>query len=202
MILLEVSNLKNTRKACIDIEKVKEEYITEFINLIERKKDYADYIDSTLENQKIISSQIKNTDWLIQSKLLLEQKKNEKLAAAEKAIKDQQEKELADKKKKEELSGQIDKLMVQYNKVQNVFATEGTSLENFEDSPSFKRLIDDLDRKKDLEQALFENKITVEDLQSQIRVLKAQKEVNARHQDPHASDGPEGKERLSRRQAG
>ena len=132
----------------------------------------------------------------------MEQTKNEKLAAAEKAIKDQQEKELADKKKKEELSGQIDKLMVQYNKVQNVFATEGTSLENFEDSPSFKRLIDDLDRKKDLEQALFENKITVEDLQSQIRVLKAQKEVNAHHQDPHVSDGPEGKERLSRRQAG
>lgn len=177
MISLEITNLKKTRKACQDIEKVKEEYITEFISLIERKKDYADYIDSTLENQKIISSQIKNTDWLIQSKLLLEQKKNEKIAAEEKEIKELHQKELADRKRMEELTTQIDKLMIQYHKVQKVFASEGTDLEHFEESPSFKRLVDDLDRKKDLEQAIFENKMTLEDLHGQIRYLKTQKEV-------------------------
>ena len=177
MIVLELTNLKSTRKACVDFEKIKDEYIQEFISLYERKKEYADYIDNTLENQKIISSQIKNTDWLIQSKLLLEQKKNEKQSAAEKEIKDQQHKELADKKRKEVLKAQIDELMVEYNKVQNVFAAEGTSLENFEESGSFKRLVDDLDRKKDLEQSLFENKLVLEDVKNRIKNLKSQKEV-------------------------
>lgn len=177
MIALENLHLKKTKKDCADLERVKEEYVSEFISLIERKKEYAEYIDSTLENQKIISSQIQNTDWLIQSKLLLEQKKNERFAATEKAIMDRQQKELADNKRKQELSVQISKLMHEYNKVQAVFAAEGTDLEHFEDSPSFRRLIDDLDRKKDLEQALFANRITKEDLESQIKHLKAQKNV-------------------------
>ena len=174
---MEEENLKTTKKACTEIEKIKDDFVQEFISLVERKKEYADYIDSSLENQKIISSQIKNTDWLIQSKLLLEQKKNERVSAEEQAQKEMIEKVQEGRKRKEKLNSEFNELMVQYKKVEKVLAQEGTSLESFEESPSFKRLIDDLDRQKDLEQAIFENKIAVSDLQSRIRILNSQKEV-------------------------
>lgn len=177
MIIMEEETLKSTKKACNEIDKIKENFVQEFISLVERKKEYADYIDNSLENQKVISSQIKNTDWLIQSKLLLEQKKNERIAAEEHAQKQMIEKIQEGRKRKEKLNTELERLMEEYAKVEKVLAAEGTSLDKFEESPSFKRLIDDLDRQKDLEQAIFENKITVSDLQARIRILQSQKEV-------------------------
>jgi len=53
--------LKNTELSCKEVADLKEEFRSEFIELDKRRREYAQYIDSSMESQKNISSQIRNS---------------------------------------------------------------------------------------------------------------------------------------------
>jgi molybdopterin converting factor small subunit len=66
MIQYEKENLESIKNECKDVEKLQNEYLQQFNELIHNRRDYADYINTSLENQKYISSQIKNSTPLSQ----------------------------------------------------------------------------------------------------------------------------------------
>jgi hypothetical protein len=177
MIHIENQNIVNGHKACKEMERVKEEFIGEFLTMAKKKKDYADYINSSLEAQKIISSQIKNTDYLIQSTLLLEQQKFEQKAKEERNLEDEQLKQYALDQRKKHLNDELSKLQKNYDNFKATMLTEGNTLENFERSKAFKKLLNDLDQKKDLERAIYENKLQIQMLQEKVETLLTQKET-------------------------
>lgn len=69
MIEMETQNLKQSKRQMAEIETVKQQFIEEFLELMQKKKSYADYIDQSLEGQKIISSQIKNSKSMVNPQL-------------------------------------------------------------------------------------------------------------------------------------
>ena len=77
MIQFEIQENKHTLKSTQEVLALKEEFASEYRELVNQKSDFAEYIDSTLMNKNYISSQIKNTDMLITSKLCFDQVRHE-----------------------------------------------------------------------------------------------------------------------------
>lgn len=132
-------------------------------------------------------------DYLIRSKLLLEQRNNEQAAKTKKALKESQLKVLDGEKRKHELEAEMEKLRDKYYRVEKILNADGltlqvqegphkstvaTSFTSFESSPQKQTLLDNLEKKKDLEQEIFENKGKLQELDDRIKYLIQQKEVS------------------------
>jgi len=177
MIQFERDNLKEVESSCKQVSELQKEFSQECRLLDYRKQEYASYIDSTLENQKYISSQIKNTDLFIQSRLMLEQMKHEKLARESMLKTVTERKRIDQKKRQKELEEEAQSLQEQFKKCEEIFLAGGSSPENFENSPQFKELMGNLDTKKNLDQAIYENELNIKDLKKKISNLKEDKDV-------------------------
>ena len=102
----------------------------------------------------------------------------EKLREAEMAEKEREEKIKRDAERKEALEKESAGLRRDYIRLKEAFESEGHDFDNFETHPEFKRLMDDLDRKKDLVKVQEELKLIISQLLARIKILTAQKEVN------------------------
>lgn len=114
---------------------------------------------------------------MIQSKLLLEQQRYEKAAKEEVEIEKAQKKHIENEKKKSSLEKELDKHRGDYEKIKSTMLKDGVTKNNYEQSKGFKTMLDELDRKKDLEQIIFENKLKIKDLEVKIQHLISEKET-------------------------
>lgn len=107
------------------------------------------------------------------------------------ALKESQLKVLDGEKRKHELEAEMEKISDKYHKVEKILNADGLSLQApelgqkpdprgftpFESSPQKQSLLDNLEKKKDLEQAIFENKVKLAELDDRIKYLMQQREV-------------------------
>ena len=178
------------------MNKVREEFIQEFTKLAIKKHTYAEYIDQSLESQKILSSQVKNTDWLIHSKLLLQQQRYERAAKEEYDLENSQHQLLSLHKKKSRLDQELATLRNDFSKVKETMLTGGVTISTLEQSKGFMVMLDELNRKKDLEQLIFENKLKFKDLEEKIQRLVSEKKTQElaivqKGRDPNENIGKE-----------
>lgn len=73
MIQLEDTRLKEIKKNLVVIEKVREQFVTEFLTLKEQKIVYAEHVESHLMTQSAISDQIAKSSSLPDSSRLFDQ---------------------------------------------------------------------------------------------------------------------------------
>ena len=180
MTNFEHGKLRQTNNDNEEVENLTSQFIEEFRLLDINKREFASYVDSTIDNQKYMSSQIRNTDFLIQSKLKLEQKKYQEMV--KRAQEDEQRDKIRQAKfhRQQELNEELANFQAKYSKFKAVFDVredDDIDLESFEETPQFKNFLGNLDTKKTLEQVIFEKEIRIKDFKRQIRDMKTEKRV-------------------------
>jgi len=115
---------------------------------------------------------------------LLQQQRFEKLAASIKQTQDRQQKEKTDQEKKKALTGELQKLRDQYKLLKEAFESDGFDINTIDQSPEFNKMLDDIDRNKDLIKFVFERQNHKEELLLRIKVLEGQLEVRRSHSRP------------------
>lgn len=181
MTYFEDSELKETRKSNKDVENLTSQFIEEFRQLDINKREFASYIDSTIENQKYMSSQIRNTDCLIQSKLMLEQRKYEEMVRKLKEQENREKIKQSKQNRRRQLNAELTILQQKYTRFKNVFdmdEQDDIDLETFDETPQFKKFLGNLDIKKTLDQAIFENNIRMKDVKRRIKDMETEKKVS------------------------
>ncbi len=94
-----------------------------------------------------------------------------------KEVEEQQKKLIEDKKKKEALRKELDELESDYIKLQQVFAADGIAVEDIYRSRNFKKLLDNLDLKKNLEVEIYQRDSHIKKLRERIKELDKTREL-------------------------
>jgi hypothetical protein len=180
MIKFEDNTLKKTNEACFEVENLKEEFVQEHQTLEQNRMDYASYIDSTIQNQRYMSSQIRNTDYLIQSKLQLEQRKYETIVNKAKIEVEREERKKTDMERRRKIAEELLEYQYKYQLFRETFKLDDkdkVDIDKFDDTHQFKQFLGNLEIKKTLTQELLENQIRLKELKKKLVILGTEKKV-------------------------
>lgn len=181
MIKFEKNNLRRNNQERNDVEELKEEFIREHNILKQNRENYASYIDSVIENQRYMSSQIQNTDYLIMSKLQLEQRKYESIVTKAKTQAEREERKREEMDRRMKVSAELLEYKRKYQQLKDVFSLEENDnfdIEKIESTPQFKQFLAHLNIRKTLNQEIIENDIRVKDLRRRVNDLDIEKKVD------------------------
>ena len=167
-----------------EIEQLREEFRSEYMQMLDHKSSIKEYIDSTLMNQKYITSQIKHTDMLIQSRLFMDQRKQAQLQKDSHLKRTEVFNRETREKRKKELEKETQQQKVEFERFKEIFLLNDGDLNRFDEAQEFKELTGALDTKKNLEQSNYEKAATAERLKLKVKQLNEEKDVVASHADP------------------